>query len=503
MKHIFIGIAIGLIFLGLLRYSFYPNIQSDVPVLYWVTDNNKARKLQVAEFYNWLVENGHITKEGKPKLVLKIDSVNGDVSKQIIQCLSGIGGDIIDVRTGVDQFESMGLLEDITEDAKIMNFSINNTYQSVTSMITTEGDDGKIKQYGFPCNVSIDLLWVNKDLFKKLEIPLPLNRWSFEDFERIGKEFCLKANKGSLKREFYFCWRIDILSLHQSLGLSVFNETLTKCTLDDPRYIKILELIKKWKTEDHILPTKADEESTSTEGGSWGGGLGIALFKREKCALLYSGRWALVSLRETVMNLSVLEPPNGGFPNAIVCARSATIYTGGKHKELAKLFLAYLSSSTYNNLIVDDADALPPDPSITKRDSFLKPEKFSNEWGCHEAFSNSLDSIGIPTFTSPYVGYVEWLRVYQANQERFEANLCTSVEAAKITSILINNKIQQTIIEFPKKKEQYEKDLATQKKIDLYRKEGRQVPESWVKNPFHRLHGLRTGWILPNENSNE
>jgi ABC-type glycerol-3-phosphate transport system substrate-binding protein len=167
----------------------------------------------------------------------------------------------------------------------------------------------------------------------------------------------------------------------RSLGLSQYNETLTACTLDDPRTVRVLRLIYKWTYEDHIIPTLAERDSFATDAGY--GGSTIQLFNSGNYALFPCCRYGLIQLRnfqksrrekgQPRLELAVVEPPHGGFPNASTGTRASAVYKGGRHQDLAKYFLAYLASEDYNLNIVRDSDALPPNPKYTRTEAYRRP----------------------------------------------------------------------------------------------------------------------------------
>ena len=128
MKYIFGAIFCMLIILSIVTSMLNTKTDSGKPVLYWVTDSNPARTLQINTFQTWMKTKGY------PDCELKLDTANRDVSKQIIQSVSGVGGDIMDCWTGggnVMQFAEMGIMEDVTESAKKLGFDPSKTYPSL------------------------------------------------------------------------------------------------------------------------------------------------------------------------------------------------------------------------------------------------------------------------------------------------------------------------------------------------------------------------------------
>ncbi len=372
MKYIIFIIAILLVLASIGTWSSLPDVQTTRPVVYWVTDANPARVEQVAIFQRWLKKHNY------PDMELRVDSANRDIAKMIIQGVSGVGGDTIDVASGAGMryFHSMGLLEPVTEQAKRLGYGLDKTYPPIRPELALDGE-----QYMFPCNVYATVFWVNKSTFQKAGVQSPPTRWDFETFERIGKEFVKKTNTPGERRRYFMANRVDPIVMMRSLGLSRFNETLTSCTYNDPRYAKALSLMHKWTFEDHILPTASDVDAFDTDAGY--GGPALYLFDKGNYAMFGMGRYALIRLRDQqrerlekklpMMELDIVEQPHGGFPNTNTGTRAAAVYVGSHQKDLAVYFQAFLASKDYNMQVVRDADALPPNPIYTHTQAFSKP----------------------------------------------------------------------------------------------------------------------------------
>ncbi len=495
MKYIFIGTLLILVFASILVKSMQPDAHSKVPVLYWSTDPNPARTAQIEVFQQWLKK----TYSNEVDFVMKVDTVNTDNSKVIIQGVSGVGSDIIGHCGGPNMRfrEAVGILEPITQVAKKMGFGLDKTFSVLAPDLTVGGE-----QYAFPLNVTAPQLWVNVDVFEKYGMKSPPSRWSIEEFEKIGKELIARANIVDGKdvtpdKRVFLVSNLQANILARSMGVDEFNETLTASQADNPTYMRALRLIHKWTEEDRILPSEADRQAFSTEAGY--GGQTYQMFANGNYAMLNSGRYALIQLREfndgKGLNLKVVEFPNGGFPNTTIGTRAAAVYKGGKNIELAYYFMQYLASPEYNNTIIADADALPPNPEAMKTEEFLRPKNYPNEWGCHEAFANAANNIAIPAAFSPFV-LDNTVNLERSRAEgEFKANRITPEEAAAKIQRRVNNEIQIFLKENPHLIPEYEKRLKIQEKIDQYKKDGTKMPAEWIYNPFYKKYYKEKGMI--------
>ena len=485
MKTVFSTCLVALVAASVLTTLTLPERQGGVPVLYWVTDPNPARVEQIELFHAWLERNGH------PRFELRLDSANRGQSKQIIQGVSGVAGDIMDCQ--MHALQEIGMLKDVSEEARRLGFDLSRTYPALDSEIKL--DD---RQYVFPCNVNVMGYWVNRATFEKAGVPPPPRTWDFETFERVGKAFAAAANPDPTQRKVFFAdsamsWGHLITVMHRSLGLSVFNETCTRCTLDDPRYARILRLLFRWTHIVRILPGPADEASFATEAGY--GGAKLQLFNSGNYAMISIGRWCLIQMRQfPPVPLSVSHYPYEEFPNAVIGTRPAGVYARGKHTDLAVYFLAFLASREYNDHIVRDADALPPNPAYTRSEEYLRPAAFPNEWGCHEVPVEAAASIAIGRSHSPFVPINTVGRYQRLALEKVMADQMTAEAAAAEAARRINEEIDRTVAESAELAALYARLSETQRRIVAHRAVGRPVPLTWLRNPFHRRYYVAKGW---------
>ena len=493
MKYLFIIVFLLLAAASVgVRMSF-PDLQTGTPVIYWVTDKNPARDQQVAMFHQWLVKQGHVTSEGKPVVELRLDMANRDETKQIIQSVSGVGGDLMDTSgSSMYLFEAMGTITDITDAALEKGFGPAQTFPTVEPEISVNG-----RQYRYPANVAVTMLWVNPETFRRFGLEPPPKRWTWDEFERRGLEFIKVANPEGTRPADRRFFAVDVPTnlMLQSAGLSEFNETMTACALNDPRYVKMLETKRRWVYDLHLLPTPDDRDAMVSQQGY--GGASLQLFSRGQYAMVPGGRWLLIQFRrfENLGKLQVVELPNDGFPSTTIRTRAVVLYKGSKHPELAKLFLEFLASEDYNRQVVADADALPPNPAYTHDEAFLHPPDYPNEWDAHGVFAETANTIAVPGVYSPYLLPSIVRRMYYHHEDAFMNRQHTAEETAQRLADEIDTRMADELSRKPHLQEAYDRDVATQEKIDALKEQGKPIPLEWITNPFYRVYYRRTGQL--------
>ncbi len=391
---------------------------------------------------------------------------------------------------------SMSVLAPVEEPAARLGFGLDNTYPELEPEISLNGH-----QYMYPCNVAAATVLVNPAAFEAAGQPQPPRRWTVEEFERAGKAFVAAANPPGTPppdRKFF----IDYLApniLWRSFGVSQLNETGTASGFNTPGYARSLELMKKWIYVDRILPTPDDVAAFATAQGF--GGASLQLFGRGNYAMLSGGRWFLIQLRNfpNLRNLTVVENPNGGFPNTTVGTRAAAVYAGGDNQQYAHLFLAYLASDAYNDLIVRDADALPPNPAALTTEAFLRPPDHPDEWNFHGPSAEMATTIGIGGSYSPFIQTTELLRERDSFEQLYRIGRIGLDEAVLRTHGAVNRRIRGTVARKPDLQAEYDRRVVIQAAVDERRDSGRPIPENWIFNAFFKSFYERTGRLGPVE----
>lgn len=499
MKYVFLSSFVVLLGASAFTAHFQPEARSKLPILYWATDPNPARTEQIKLFQTWLARN-----HPDEQFVLKIDSANVDPTKRVLQAVSGNGDDLIDTYDGgeVRFFDAMGAFKDITGDAPRLGFGRDKTYAAIIPEICPPDSRGVRRQVAFPCNVNTELFFVNRHTFREYGLSPPPMRWSLRQFEQIGREFVAAANPNPQRRSAFFCDTFPLNPIRRSLGQGIFNETGTRCILDRPAAVRVLQLDYDWTRKLHLIPTDSEKSSVAISEGF--GGTSAQLFNSGKFAMVFIGPFLLIQFRdfdqsrrdrgEPPIDLAVAEPPNAGFPNTDGGGRFAAVYAGGKHPRLAEYFLQFLAGKEYNMQVVAGADALPPNPVYTATAAYLYPLDHPNEWDVHNAYAEAAQNLAIGNSYSPFV--LDAL-VQQEDTDAIDLmmnNLATAQQAAQRAADRINAEIQRSIEEDPSLRRLYDQRVELQAKIDACRASGNPVPISWLDDPFYRKYYQFKGW---------
>lgn len=398
----------------------------------WATDDNPARKVQTALF-DKLYPNDAVTVD---------PGLGGDQTKLIVQCATGTGPDIVDVYD-LQQLHSLvdtGVLLDLTPYAKKMGFDPSHTYPAIAPALMVDG-----KQYRFPCNVWANCVVYNKAIFDDHGVPYPKPNWTYDDFIATAKAILTRPSKSGQKHLAVANW-LNLWFWQDLLigyGGRLFSPDGLTSRLDSPESIAAMQFYYDLMYKYKVIPTAAESAALSSQGG-WGSG-GLAWFSSGKAAMIFIGRWYIVQ----VPNYPALRghlgaallPQVGSRPSSgVTDTRAAGINVKSPHWREALHFLQYLASPDYSKVIVDDGDALPPNPNLARNGKDLADEEVPDP-AFHEPFVQAMKNAR-PLDTSPFIDASMVSRWIQETVDKVENRVQPVDEAMRSLAEQINEQIR-------------------------------------------------------------
>ncbi len=495
MKYLFTVISVVLVVASALTFYSLSEQQSERTILYWIAGVNPAREEQAELFEKWMEDNGY------PLVELRIEGPK-KAPKNIVQGVAGVAGDIFDCYQGeVIRFQSIGLLEDVTDAAEEMGFGQSETYAEVWSDMIVDG-----RQYGFPRSVDAMVCWVNLEAFEKVGASVPPTVWTFEEFERIGKRYVELSNEPGEHQTVYFTrhWGVHAtLAMFRSMGIDVYNETMTGSNLNTAEAKELYAMLYRWVNDLKLIPT-ADDAKTLTAGSSRTSSGHMYLFSQGNYGITFAGRYGMMFFREVgPKKISVSEFPHQKYRNAFLYACGSAVYKGSKHKDLAIYFLKFMASDAYNQGIIENPDGLPPSPKFAHQEAFSYPVEHPNEWGLHDQIRDMASEIGIPFAYSPFIQMSTFSRLEKNALDSLLADRISVEDALNDLAVSIEKDMVRFISESQRLKTVYEERLKDQKEIEKLRQRGEMVPLHLITNPFYRRYYVDQGWSLPEGNDDE
>ncbi len=448
MKSFFFAVFMVLVLSSILAWQIQPKpVKPGEVELTWVSDDNPARREQIALF-NRL----------HPGCQLKFDPGSGTMGKVVVQSLAGVGPDLFECASGsqLALLVKSGIVADITDDLSNAGIDIKRVAWNSAYPLTTL--DGRV--YGFPTNVSVNAVWYNKEIFDRYGIQYPTGRQTWKAFVPLAQRLTRRDKNGHIKQYgFMYDW-YNWPTFVMQWGGRLYTEDGTKCVIDSPQAIDAIQFMHDLVYKYRVSQSPAEESALASQGG-WGSST-ISLFGAGKSAMALGGRWWLCTLRNYKgLNLGVMECPHGSNRVFVSFGRAVLVNSNSLHRKEALQFLKYMAGKEYNELINHQADGIAPVVKYSYTDKFLHDPAYTKEdynavW--REAMKHSL-----PMESSPFVSGGVDERIINTQLDLVKNNQKTAAEAMKTAAAQINAEIAKNIDIDPTLAKRY-KELARGKK---------------------------------------
>ena len=179
--------------------------------------------------------------------------------------------------------------------------------------------------YAIPRDVSNLVIYYNKDLFDKKNIPYPDKNWTFDDFLSIAQKLTDKDTFGISFEEDIYYYMPYIMSMGGSIN-----------AMEDTKSQKAVKFYSDLRNKYHVAPKK--HESASATMGQ--------MFLQQKLGMYLSGRWMVPKLREECdFDWDIQQFPNGTNGSIVQLDASGwAVSKNSKHKAEAIKLVEFLSS---------------------------------------------------------------------------------------------------------------------------------------------------------------
>lgn len=250
-----------------------------------------------------------------------------------------------------------GLLEDLS------NFVDKKQYFSKS--IESFTYDNKI--YAVPRDVSDLVIYYNKDLFDKYNIPYPQKNWTLNDYVKISKKFVQHGIWGtSYETELLY-----LMPFLMSNGTGVLSDDTKQFVLNQEQALDTLDFYADIAYKYNVAPKKQESASLTM----------AQLFLQQKTAMHLSGRWLVPKYRqEAKFDWDIISFPNGTKGSVVnIDSSGYALSKSSRNKEAALRFIDYISSKEALSELAKSGLIVPARKDVAYSDCFLdKTQKPAN-----------------------------------------------------------------------------------------------------------------------------
>lgn len=445
MKRPFIGILIGLAILSGVAWWLKPRAMQDgKTILTWCSDDNPARRDQVALF-NRL----------HPQYTLRLDPGNSTLEKVIVQSKAGVGPDLFDSYAVFQSsaFIRAGIAWDVTDRLKEAGIDVtNDVWRTMHPYLMYDG-----RTYGFPRNVAADAVFCNRDLFERNGVPFPKERLGPEEFLALAKRLTVRDADGRIKHfGFMFStWQWQFF-MHQ-WGGRLYSADGTRCEADCPETVAAMQYMRDLIWKHNVSPTPDQESSMATSGG-WGSGA-MTWFGGGRTAMALGGRWWRCLLRNKTqypdLRYGVVEAQFGPYRKYMGYGGGVMINRFSPRREQALEFLKYMAGREYNELINHQADGIGPVKRYADTELFLHDPDYPDEQD--NQVWREVTACAEPQQTSLFINGAVTERIMSEQIDLLRNNHKSAEDAMKSAAAQINAEIGRNLQKSEALKEKYDR----------------------------------------------
>jgi len=219
----------------------------------------------------------------------------------------------------------------------------------------------KGKLYAIPRDVSNLVVYYNKDIFDKYNVPYPAENWSFDEFLQT----CLKLKKNS-KSNFAVSFEeapLFWLPYLWSNGGGLISKNLDSIIIDKPQSIEALQFYADLRNKYHAAPTKSEAGSATM----------AQLFIQGKIAMHISGRWSTPRYRKDIhFDWDITKFPRGKAGSIVDCDTSGwAISSSSQHPKEAWRLIKFLANKKSAERFTKSGLIVPARVDVANSEVFL------------------------------------------------------------------------------------------------------------------------------------
>jgi len=430
VKHLTAVALVGLAILSLVAWAIQPRPVADGRIiLTWVSDDNPARREQIALF-NRL----------HPEYCVELDPANSGSEKVIVQAIGGVGPDLFDCYDGfqLSAYVKSGIAWDVTDELAKAGIDVaRDAWPAAFPNALYEG-----RTYGFPTNAGCNAIWFNKDIFDRCGEPYPKGSWTWAEFIGVARRLTVQEEGGRVRHFGFLCDWWNWPQFVSQWGGRLYSEDGTRCVADSPEACAGIQLMQDLIYKHRVMPSPVEEAAIATAGG-WGSGT-ITFFGAGKGAMALGGRWWLCTLRQYPnLRLGAVESPHGPYRVFRGYGRATCINKNSPRRAAALEFLKYMAGKDYNDLINHQADALAPVIRYCFTPEFLHDPEYPAE--DFNAVWRDIMKVAVPDQISPFVNGNVAGRIFEKQLDLVKNGQKTGAEAMGAAARRINEEVAKAI----------------------------------------------------------
>ncbi len=263
------------------------------------------------------------------------------------------------------RYAAEGVLENLDPYIQEAGYNLDDYWPA---LLESAMYDGSI--YGFPRDISVDVLYYNKDLFDAAGVDYPDETWTWDTFLQAADALTIVEDSGRVAQYALGMeggkWQLWVGQNGGSILDDMRNPS--KCTLDEPAAIEGLQFFADMMNNNYAMRSA----NLNQAGGD------AAVFLNGQVAMIIQNSSRISAFNEAGMNydVAVVPIPDGGQRSASAGGAAWVMSADSDNKDAAWTFLSWLQSSEGGEyLYTQSGEIFPALESTAKSDAFLNSDQ--------------------------------------------------------------------------------------------------------------------------------
>jgi multiple sugar transport system substrate-binding protein len=245
--------------------------------------------------------------------------------------------------------------------------------------------------YAVPRDVSDVVVYINRDLLKRANVPMPLASWTMADYGRLAQRLTAvnhqDPSQSQFGTSFYEAPPLFWLPFVWSAGGQAWQGNA--CQLSQPSALVGLGFYTGLRNTQHVAPQKTEVGSTNM----------TQLFVQQKLATMLNGRWVVPVLRESAnFDWDVLPFPQGVAGSRVgIDATGYSISASTAHRQASQALVDFLTSNQAIAAFTTSGLVVPAKQAVAQSAVFLQP----GQRPAHSQVFIEAVATGVPTQSHP------------------------------------------------------------------------------------------------------
>ena len=262
------------------------------------------------------------------------------------------------------RYAADGVLENLEPWIEKSGYDLNDYWPALLESAMYEGD-----VYGFPRDISVEVLYYNKDIFDEVGVDYPTEDWMWDDFLAAAEKLTVVEASGRVSRYAlgmeggkYQLW------VGQNGG-SILDDMRnpSKCTLTEPEALEGISLFAGLMNDNLAMR----DANLSQAGGD------AAVFQSGQVAMIIQNASRVSTFNQAGMNYDVapVPIPEDGQRSAGAGGAAWVMSSASDNKEEAWTFLSWLQSTDGGlRIYTESGEIFPALKSVARSDAFLEAD---------------------------------------------------------------------------------------------------------------------------------